>query len=142
MKYGCNGCGYLSAQWLGFCPRCRDEAGLVPFGEDDEETVGAVSVLEVPAQNARHESTGIAEVDRVLGGGLVPGAAILVAGDPGIGKSTLLLQVGAAVAENGRPVLVASGEESIQQISSRAERVGATTAALHVMAASSVSAIT
>lgn len=141
MKYGCNGCGYLSAQWLGFCPSCRDESGLVPFGPDDEEAGGAVPVTEVAATKAKHEATGVGEVDRVLGGGLVPGAAILVAGEPGIGKSTLLLQVGAAVAARGRPVLVASGEESPQQIASRATRVEATAPALHVMAASTVSAI-
>jgi DNA repair protein RadA/Sms len=138
VRYGCNGCGYLSAQWLGFCPRCRDEAGLVPHGVDPEEAPSVSSVLDVASAEADHEATGLGELDRVLGGGIVPGAAILVAGEPGVGKSTLVLQAAAAISASGRPTLVASGEESPQQIASRAARVGAAEAALHVMAGGTV----
>ena len=140
MKYGCNGCGYLSAQWLGFCPRCRDESGLVAL-DDGGSAVDAVSVLDVEPERARHQPTGVAEFDRVLGGGLVPGAAVLVAGEPGVGKSTLLLQVAASAAAAGRAVLFASGEESPPQIGARALRVGAAEAMLHVMPGSSVATV-
>ena len=85
----------------------------------------ALPITEVDVSRARAEPTGVAELDRVLGGGLVPGAVVLLAGEPGVGKSTLLLQVVAAVAERGGRALYVTGEESVEQVRARAERVGA-----------------
>jgi DNA repair protein RadA/Sms len=94
-----------------------------------------VSVREVAAEAARAWPTGVGELDRVLGGGIVPGSAVLVAGEPGVGKSTLLLDVAARAAAGGRSVLYLSGEESLAQVAARAERIGADHPALRLAAA-------
>ncbi len=130
----CQNCGYESAKWMGQCPSCREWNTFV------EETVqkqtngkGAVSRKERPEpvklsgirfEQDQRISTGLGELDRVLGGGIVPGSLVLIGGDPGIGKSTLLLQVSKTLTSKGRKVLYVSGEESAQQIKIRAERVG------------------
>jgi DNA repair protein RadA/Sms len=85
----------------------------------------ALPIVEIDASGARPERTGIAEVDRVLGGGLVAGSVTLLGGEPGVGKSTLLTQLAAAVAARSRRVLYVSAEESREQVRSRAERLGA-----------------
>jgi DNA repair protein RadA/Sms len=138
MTYHCSGCGYRSAQWLGFCPRCRDHAGLEATAPAST-AVALITDVDEPAVEFR--STGIAEFDRVLGGGLAAGVALLVAGEPGVGKSTLLLQVAAAVAADHGAALVASGEESPRQVGSRGRRIGADHPALRVMAATATTEI-
>lgn len=134
----CQNCGYESSKWMGQCPGCREWNSFV------EETVNKTPHMGVAgAQSARRSravpsvladitireddrvSTGIKELDRVLGGGIVQGSMTLVGGDPGIGKSTLLLQVCRNLSEMGRKVLYISGEESPAQIKMRADRIGA-----------------
>lgn len=133
----CQNCGHESAKWLGQCPGCREwntmveeparvksggrrGADILP-GQHRAEPVNLAAVD--LTENARM-TTHIAELDRVLGGGLVPGSLTLVGGDPGIGKSTLLLQVCRHMAADGKKVLYISGEESLQQIKLRANRIG------------------
>ncbi len=135
----CRECGYESAKWVGQCPACRNwntmveepvrtvkpQAGLVsrafPGSPADHRPV---SLKEIGGGQEVRIPTGFPEMDRVLGGGVVKGSMILIGGDPGIGKSTLLLQAAANMARDGRNVLYVSGEESLQQIRLRAERVG------------------
>lgn len=135
--YVCTECGWQTSKWVGRCGECQ-QWGTV------EERAGARSSLaratravapaagrearpitEFTGETVRHRQTGIAELDRVLGGGVVPGAAILFSGEPGVGKSTLLLAAAARAAAAGARVLYASGEESTGQIRMRAERTGA-----------------
>lgn len=136
----CQSCGYESSKWMGQCPGCKEWNSFV------EETVNKTPHMGVPApQSARRGnvspsvlseisikegdklSTGIGELDRVLGGGIVQGSLTLVGGDPGIGKSTLLLQVCRKLSGSGHKVLYISGEESLAQIKMRADRIGAFT---------------
>ncbi|HZA57522.1 MAG TPA: DNA repair protein RadA, partial [Candidatus Udaeobacter sp.] len=132
--YACQSCGYQSPKWLGKCPDCNQWNSLV---EEKQERVshprGALSLgtredpLPIHEINTGAEGralTGMGEFDRVLGGGLVPGSVILIGGDPGIGKSTLLLQAFAAISQRGLSCLYVSGEESQRQIKMRAERLG------------------
>ena len=135
--YFCQNCGYESAKWMGQCPGCKEWNTFV------EETVPAQSIKkknssggvgvnsntpmslnQVTLGEEDKVCTCIKELDRVLGGGIVPGSLTLVGGDPGIGKSTLLLQVCRNLAEDGHPVLYISGEESLKQIKIRANRMG------------------
>jgi DNA repair protein RadA/Sms len=124
-EYACTACRYRSGRWTGFCPQCRAAGTIV------EAEVGARDVPEIRAiKDIRGDAsarvpTGMGEIDRVLGGGLVPGGVVLLGGEPGVGKSTLLLQVAGAVARAGGSVLVATAEESADQVAIRAERVGA-----------------
>jgi DNA repair protein RadA/Sms len=131
MRYACTACGYATARWLGFCPQCRKSGALV------ERTVQAgqpVPIREALAAGpAPRVPVGLSEVDRVLGGGLVDGSVILLGGEPGVGKSTLLLQIGAACAA-GADVLYVSGEESAAQVGLRASRIGADAERLLVLA--------
>ncbi len=131
----CSECGYESSKWMGQCPACKSWNTLV-----EEQAAGAalsvrsgsrrgsipepVSVAAVSAGEAGRVLTGISELDRVLGGGMVPGSLVLVGGDPGIGKSTLLLQVCRNLSQSGHKVLYISGEESLSQIKMRALRIG------------------
>lgn len=124
----CSQCGFESRKWLGRCPECGAWDSL---GEGRAPTAAFPSQpahLESLAQGSEEESprrrTGIAELDRVLGGGIVPGSLVLIGGDPGIGKSTLLLQFMAALAEQGGPILYVTGEESVRQVRMRAQRLG------------------
>ena len=110
---------------MGFCPQCRSDAGLV---EDDRARHSRPLPTPVPLaaagkKNVVRAAVGIAEIDRVLGGGLVPGSVILVGGEPGVGKSTLLLQMAGSLASSGRKVLVATAEESEDQVGLRAHRL-------------------
>ncbi|MGY1812940.1 DNA repair protein RadA [Blastococcus sp. SYSU D00820] len=146
----CTECGYASAKWVGRCPECQawgtlQEAG-VPAGGLRAVAAGPVTaparpIAQVELSSARAVPTGIAEFDRVLGGGLVPGAVLLVAGEPGVGKSTLLLEVAHRVAENNGPTLVVSGEESAGQVRLRAERIGALHDDLYLAAETELSAV-
>jgi DNA repair protein RadA/Sms len=132
--YSCQSCGYQSPKWMGKCPDCNQ---WNTFVEEKYEKAGhlrgelSLGTRETPASIHEIDTTeegrvlsGIAEFDRVLGGGLVAGSVILIGGDPGIGKSTLLLQAFAAVSQKGLTCLYVSGEESQRQIKMRAERLG------------------
>ena len=146
--YVCQSCGATAPKWAGQCPECGEWNTLVESVSDTRRggyagssPVPEVQTLEsISAENAPRVSTGMPEVDRVLGGGIVAGAVCLIGGDPGIGKSTLLLQVLAAV--QGRlPTLYVTGEESLSQVSLRARRLGLTRMDLPVLAETRVEAI-
>ena len=130
--FRCSECGWTSQKWVGRCGECQawgsveelaapKKLSLVP----GSVTSKATPIGDVDLSSARARATGVSELDRVLGGGLVPGAAILLAGEPGVGKSTLLLSVAAQTAAKGIPVLYISGEESASQVRLRAERISA-----------------
>jgi DNA repair protein RadA/Sms len=118
-QYRCSECHHVTAKWVGRCPDCGTWGTVVP-------TSPAVPITSIDPGATRHFHTGISELDRVLGGGLVPGSVTLLAGDPGVGKSTLLLEVVHRWASAGRRALYLSGEESAGQIRLRAERTGCT----------------
>ncbi len=129
--YVCQSCGHKEQKWLGRCPACSEWSTLVE--EADERPargaraltlVSAAPLSELPSASEARVPTGIPELDRVLGGGLVTGALVLVGGDPGIGKSTLLLQAVGTLSQRGVRVLYVSAEESRQQVKLRAERLG------------------
>ena len=135
----CQNCGYESAKWMGQCPACREwntfveEPVVKTTGTKTSAAAGSTRRMQLqepsrlvsikPQENLRI-STGMEELDRVLGGGIVTGSLVLVGGDPGIGKSTLLLQVCRNFSDAGAKVLYISGEESLKQIKMRAERIG------------------
>ncbi len=131
--FACTECGWTGAKWFGRCPECQAWGSIVERGAPTRavaaarvpESRAARPITEHAADEAAHRPTGIAEFDRVLGGGLVPGAAVLLSGEPGVGKSTLLLEVAARAARTGIRVLYISGEESASQVRLRAERTGA-----------------
>lgn len=138
MDHRCSECGYATARWMGFCPQCRTHGSLV-----SAEVGGATAPIPVVAASHREaprRPCGVGEVDRVLGGGLVAGSLVLVGGEPGVGKSTLMLQVAAAAAGHGR-VLYVSGEESVGQVGLRATRIGAAHDELLVLAETDVGAM-
>ncbi len=129
----CGECGYESAKWLGQCPTCKAwnafcEAPAVKKGGSSlKQGVAAslpIKIKDVSLETDERVTTGISELDRVLGGGIVKGSLVLVGGDPGIGKSTLLLQMCAKLADKNISVLYVSGEESERQIALRSERLG------------------
>jgi len=137
VAYKCSECGWQTVKWTGRCGECQAwgtvaETGAAPrAGLRTVASRGpiapatpAVPIAMVDAARAGARATGMDELDRVLGGGLVPGAVLLLAGEPGVGKSTLLLEAGALVAETG-PVLYVTGEESAAQVRMRADRIGA-----------------
>jgi len=134
-EYVCQSCGHVSPKWLGKCPECNEWNSLVEEITDKKNDAyliqgGDKSVLtslsDINADNSERIKTEINELNTVLGGGLVPGSAILLGGDPGIGKSTLALQILNNLSYLKEPVLYLSGEESGQQIKLRAERLGVT----------------
>ena len=133
--YFCQECGYESAKWMGQCPGCKAWNTFVeetvsakknPSGnlKSSEKRQDPVILKDISLSEDERQTTQIGELDRVLGGGIVPGSLVLVGGDPGIGKSTLLLQVCRNLAENQVTVLYISGEESLRQIKLRANRIG------------------
>ena len=144
--FACQECGAQSPKWLGRCPECGAWNALTeeraPGSEPTAVTnryalrasSAAILYAEIESSDADRLSTGIDEFDRVLGGGVVPGSLVLLGGEPGIGKSTLLLQAAAHFARGVGPVLYASGEESEHQIKSRGERLGIGTAPLYLLA--------
>jgi DNA repair protein RadA/Sms len=137
------------AKWLGRCPKCQAWGTLketAPRTALAKLAVGAPSapaqrIVDVDVQAARAQPTGVTELDRVLGGGLVPGVVVLLAGEPGVGKSTLLLAVAAQYAKAGRRVLYVTGEESAGQVRLRADRTAAVHEQLYLSAESDLSAV-
>lgn len=139
-RYSCQVCGTGSARWLGRCPGCGGYNTFVeeviesePAGRPAATVRTPVPLRDVSLDATFRRSTGIPEVDRVLGGGIVPGAFVLLGGDPGIGKSTLLLQIAAHVSQQG-PVLYVTAEESAAQTRIRAERLGVNNDRLFLLA--------
>src|SRR5437763_4795013 len=128
VQFSCTECGHTSGRWFGKCPGCS------AFGTLVEEVVGQVAqshaspkpllrLVDVEVAEAARISSGVPELDRVLGGGLVPGSLVLLGGEPGVGKSTLLLSALAAISRDRRALLV-TGEESVAQVKLRADRLG------------------
>ena len=137
--YRCSECGWSAVKWVGRCGECQAWGTVSDVGAVAVRTLAAVTPIrpavpigEVEGGHAEAVPTGVSEFDRVLGGGLVPGAVVLVAGEPGIGKSTLLLDVAARAARSGQDVLYVSGEESAAQVRSRAERIEAMARTLYL----------
>lgn len=152
--YVCSECGYETGRWLGKCPDCGSWNTLNETAPQDKVEVAVkklkrapgtgaapMQVDEIPEEGVLRFSTGIAELDRVLGGGVVEGSLALVGGDPGIGKSTLLTQVSANFARAGMRVLYVSGEESARQIKMRATRLGASANGFYVLSENDMSAV-
>ena len=146
--YFCSSCGFESAKWMGQCPACREwntfaEQPVVPKSQAGSSARASVAgqrrrpvpLREVRAEESPRFSTGMGEMDRVLGGGIVPGSLVLIGGDPGIGKSTILLQVCDKLAAEGRKILYVSGEESLYQIKMRASRMGADASSMLLLCA-------
>ena len=130
--YFCQNCGHEAGKWLGQCPACREWNTFVEekvtasksVGTREYQELNVVPLSQVKTEAEERVGTQMEELDRVLGGGIVPGSLILVGGDPGIGKSTLLLQVCQNLTREKRKVLYISGEESLRQIKLRAQRMG------------------
>ncbi len=142
-KFVCQECGYTTPKTLGRCPGCKSWQSFAEEVEDlitpsRHRGIGQVSrepepISEVTASEVERHLTGMLEFDRVLGGGIVPGSVVLIGGDPGIGKSTLLLQASDALSRNYGDVLYVSGEESVSQTKLRATRLGVTSDTLYVL---------
>jgi len=130
VQFTCSECGTTSGRWLGKCPGCGAFGTLVEELHGSASEVGAarpsapVRIADVSADEADRISTGVSELDRVLGGGLVPASLVLVGGEPGVGKSTLLLTALGAISRSGRRALLVTGEESSAQVALRAARLG------------------
>lgn len=131
--FRCSECGWTTLKWVGRCGECQQWGTVEEVGAPTARVAAAAvpasraarPITELTATDAPRWPTGIGEFDRVLGGGIVPGAVVLCSGEPGVGKSTLLLAVAATAARSGRRVLYVSGEESLAQVRLRAERTGA-----------------
>jgi len=146
--YRCAECGASAVRWLGRCPECQAWGTLDEVGAPKARVVAPAPVtvparpigdVDVAAAHAR--PTGVAELDRVLGGGLVPGAVVLLAGEPGVGKSTLLLEMAHRAATADAPALIVSGEESAAQVRLRAGRMGALSPHLYLAAETDLAAV-
>ncbi len=147
-SYRCTECGWTAIKWVGRCGECQAWGTVEEVGQSVAHTVAAtrverpaIPIGEVDASQAEARPTGVGEFDRVLGGGLVPGAVILVAGEPGIGKSTLLLDVAARAARAPRRVLYVSGEESAAQVRVRAQRIEALARSLYLASETDLSTV-
>src|SRR6478752_1499530 len=134
--YRCTEFGWTTLKWVGRCGECQQWGTVVEAAEQTGilRSVTAVApgagrsarpITSIDTTDAPRRTSGVGEFDRVLGGGLVPGAAILLSGEPGVGKSTLLLEVAAQSARSGRRTLYVTGEESAAQVRLRADRLGA-----------------
>ncbi len=147
-RYVCQACGSISHRWQGQCADCAEwntlaeDAPATVFSLKHDLSSGGRAIefveLDEPGVLPTRQATGLAEFDRALGGGLVPGSAILLGGDPGIGKSTLLLQSAARIAREGRGVVYVSGEEAAGQVRMRAARLGLSDAPVKLAAATGV----
>ncbi|MBR6788011.1 MAG: DNA repair protein RadA [Clostridia bacterium] len=152
--YVCSQCGYESARWYGKCPSCEQwntmeetapqlsaQAPAKPMKQRGGTGSNVEKMSDIAAGVQSHEPTGIAEFDRVLGGGVVEGSLMLVGGEPGVGKSTLLLQVCDKLSRIGKRVLYVTGEESARQIRLRADRLSATNSGILVLAENAMDAV-
>ena len=147
----CQNCGFESSKWMGQCPTCKEwnrfaeepqaSTKKTAAGNVRKDTPQPKTLSEIEMNQAARMSTGMGELDRVLGGGIVQGSLVLVGGDPGIGKSTLLLQVCQNLSDAGKKVLYISGEESLQQIRLRAERMGSFTEHLLILCETDLQAV-
>lgn len=147
-KFVCQECGYESHKWMGRCPGCQEWNTLVEEFEAPSPKKGTRNhtwsgtttvsfpepITSVTSTKEERIDTTLPEFNRVLGGGIVPGSLVLVGGDPGIGKSTLLLQISSLLANQGNKVLYISGEESVKQTKLRADRLGVSAEKLYVFA--------
>jgi DNA repair protein RadA/Sms len=138
--YQCRSCGARSPKWVGRCPACHGW-DCVEAGQPAADRPGARPVTEVDATAAQTRPTGVGELDRVLGGGLVPGSVVLLAGEPGVGKSTLLLSAAANWAADVGRCLLVTAEESAAQVRLRAERIGALHPNLFIVAETDLDAV-
>lgn len=147
ITFSCRECGYQSIKWLGRCPDCGEWESLV-----EERSISAtdpsqlkftkpISLINAPDHGEQRLVTGLEELDRVLGGGIVPGSVVLIGGDPGIGKSTLILHMLSSLAAKGNEVLYVSGEESAHQIKMRGNRLSALDSNLFLATENSVEKI-
>ena len=146
--YVCSACGAQSYKWQGKCTNCDSwntlELQEEPARKSQDRGFSLRSsspptpISEVSSQQEERYQTGIAELDRVLGGGVVPGSLTLLAGEPGVGKSTLLLQMAKEFSEKWGKVLYISGEESLQQIKMRAKRIGAANNSIYLLSENNV----
>src|SRR4030042_6563800 len=148
----CQACGYQAPKWLGRCPGCQEWNTFIEERVVEEKVPGRdilglepgavpVAISKIVSEEEDRIRIGIGELDRVLGGGIVLGSVILVGGDPGIGKSTLLLQMMGRLSSEGKKVLYISGEESLQQTKMRADRLGVSSDHLFVVAETSLEKI-
>src|SRR5690625_1401379 len=143
-KFVCQDCGYESARWMGKCPGCQQWNTLVEEFEssskhkyvsgNNQQANKPEKITEIKSNDEPRLTTPMKEFNRVLGGGIVPGSLVLIGGDPGIGKSTLLLQISAHLAAKSLPVLYISGGESPRQTKIRADRLGVSQDLLFVLA--------
>lgn len=149
-SFRCTECGWTTAKWVGRCGECQAwgsvvEAGAASAGPrtTPASTVAAPArgIGDISADEAHYRPTGVGEFDRVLGGGVVPGAVVLLAGEPGVGKSTLVLDVAARAAATGSRVLYVTGEESASQVRIRADRIGAVEPGLLLASETDLSAV-
>jgi len=143
LTFVCRECGYSSLKWMGKCPNCGTwnsfvEERTIPTGKRESPASKPVKLNDIKNDNRQRWTSGIAEFDRVLGGGIVPGTIILIGGEPGIGKSTLLLEVTSGIAKRGKKVLYVSGEESTYQIGMRAKRLKIETENLFLLSETSI----
>jgi DNA repair protein RadA/Sms len=146
--FRCTECGWSSAKWVGQCGECQQWNTVVEMGAPQKTPPASISaaraaqpITEIGAEASAHWPSGIDEFDRVLGGGIVPGAAILLSGEPGVGKSTLLLEVASRAAASGQKVLYISAEESVSQVRLRAERTNALQPTLYLAAETDLATI-
>lgn len=152
-KFVCSVCGYETGKWLGKCPSCGEFASFTEEIREEKTRFGGVVssaeasemrpriLSEISASDSERTDTGIGELDRVLSGGLVRGSFTLVGGDPGIGKSTLLIQMCRHIGEKNKKILYVSGEESAAQVKLRAERLGIRSDSLYIMSETSLGII-
>ncbi len=154
LTYRCHECGWTAAKWVGRCGECQSWGTVVEVGASGHPLAvaprtaprpmssrPATSIGQVDATPATTRPTGVSEFDRVFGGGLVRGSVALIAGEPGVGKSTLLLDIAARVARAGATVLYATAEESVAQVRSRADRIEALAPSLYLVAETDLAAV-
>ena len=145
--YRCSECGWEAAKWVGRCGECQAWGSVAEAGAAVGRTAAApvttpaVPIAEVAVEDSRARTSGVPELDRVLGGGMVRGAAVLLAGEPGVGKSTLLLEVAAQTARSGLRTLYVTGEESASQVRLRADRTGGVHPELYLAAETDLGAV-
>ena len=140
--YACSECGHSAPRWFGRCPQCSTwSSAFEPGATVDGETVDTIVSLDTGETGVERVATGIGEVDRVLGGGLVGGSVVLLAGEPGIGKSTLVLQLLQGLVAKGSACLLVTGEESVAQVALRARRLGVDAKSVQALPTTSLTSV-